>query len=168
MLEERPQEAVGYFRAAVASRPESSQAHIMLGRALHDAGDTDGAIAAFRKAIATQLPIAPSPGTWPGPWPRGAGWRRPVPSGKAMLEASPPDYDPWYGYAQLCAFLGNEEAYRRARKALLERFGDSTDHWTMAERDSLACLLRPASGEELRRAVALVDRAVAAGPKFLS
>ena len=51
LLEERPQEAVGYFRAAVASRPESSQAHIMLGRALHDAGDTDAAIAAFRKAI---------------------------------------------------------------------------------------------------------------------
>ena len=51
LLKERPQEAVGYFRAAVASRPDSSQAHIMLGRALHDAGDTDGAIAAFRKAI---------------------------------------------------------------------------------------------------------------------
>ena len=51
LLAERPQEAVGYFRAAVASRPESSQAHIMVGRALHDAGDADGAIAAFRKAI---------------------------------------------------------------------------------------------------------------------
>ena len=36
----------------------------------------------------------------------------------------------------------------------------------MAERDSLACLLLPASGEELRRAVALVDQAVATGPKF--
>src|SRR5262249_24776623 len=43
---------------------------------------------------------------------------------------------------------------------------DSTDNWTIAERDSLACLLLPASGDELRRAVALVDRAVAAGPKF--
>ena len=48
---------------------------------------------------------------------------------------------------------------------MLERFGDSPDHWTIAERDSLACLLLPASGEELRRAVALADRAVAAGPK---
>ena len=43
---------------------------------------------------------------------------------------------------------------------------DSTDHWAMAERDGLACLLLPASEEELRRAVALVDRAVATGPKF--
>src|SRR5262249_19326200 len=52
-----------------------------------------------------------------------------------------------------------------ARKALLDRFGDSPPHWTSAERGSLACLLLPASGEELRRAVALADRAVAAGPK---
>ena len=165
LLEERPQDAVGYFRAAVASRPESSQAHIMLGRALHDAGDTDGAIAAFRKAIPLTSNRAGARDLARALAPRGgleearALWGR-------LLEASPPDYDPWDGYAQLCAFLGNEEAYRWARKALLERPRDSTDHWAMAERDSLACLLLPASGEELRRAVALVDRAVATGPKF--
>src|SRR5262249_62303297 len=75
-------------------------------------------------------------------------------------------YDAWDGYAQLCAFLGDEGAYGLARTALLERPRDRTDPWAMAERDSLACLLRPASGEELRRAVALVDQAVATGPKF--
>src|SRR5262249_54535079 len=37
LQEERPQEAVGYLRVAVASRSESSQAQIMLGRALRDA-----------------------------------------------------------------------------------------------------------------------------------
>ena len=165
LLAERPQEAVGYFRAAVASRPESSQAHIMLGRALHDAGDTDGAIAAFRKAIPLTSNLAGARDLARALAPRGgleearALWAK-------LLEASPPAYDPWDGYAQLCAFLGNEEAYRWARKALLERPRDSTDHWAMAERDGLACLLLPASGEELRRAVALVDRAVATGPKF--
>jgi tetratricopeptide (TPR) repeat protein len=82
------------------------------------------------------------------------------------LEASPPAYDPWDGYAPLCAYLRNEEAYRGARKALLDRPRESTDHWAMAERDALACLLRPADEEELRRAVALVDRAVATGPRF--
>src|SRR5438874_7356130 len=35
----------------------------------------------------------------------------------------------------------------------------------MAERDSLACLLLPASGEELRRGVGLVERAVTTAPK---
>jgi tetratricopeptide (TPR) repeat protein len=165
LLAERPREAVGYFRAAVASRPESSQAHLMLGRALHDAGDTDGAIAAFRKAIpltskrAGARDLARALARKGGLEEARALWAR-------QLEASPPAYDPWDGYAPLCAFLGNEEAYRWARKALLERPRDRSDHWAMAERDSLACLLLPASEEELRRAVALVDRAVTTGPKF--
>ena len=165
LLAERPEEAVGYFRAAVASRPESSQAHIMVGRALHDAGDADGAIAAFRKAIPLTSNLAVARDLARALAPRGgleearALWAK-------QLEASPSAYDPWDGYAPLCAFLGNEEAYRWARKALLERPRDSTDHWAMAERDSLACLLLPADEEELRRAVALVDRAVATGPRF--
>ena len=149
LLAEHPQEAVGYFRAAVASRPESSQAHIMLGRALHDAGDTDGAIAAFRKAIPLTSNRAGARDLARALAPRGGLEEARALWGK-LLEASPPDYDPWDGYAQLCAFLGNEEAYRWARKALLARPRDSTDHWAMAERDGLACLLLPASGEELR------------------
>ncbi len=165
LLAERPREAVGYFRAAVASRPESSQAHLMLGRALHDAGDTDGAIAAFRKAIpltskrAGARDLARALARKGGLEEARALWAK-------QLEASPSAYDPWDGYAPLCAFLDNDEAYRWARTALLERPRNSTDHWAMAERDSLACLLLPGSGEQLRRAVALVDRAVTTGPRF--
>src|SRR5262249_24968136 len=72
----------------------------------------------------------------------------------------------WHGYAPLCLYLGKEDAYRRARKVLLERFKDDTGPWVIPERNSLACLLLPASGEELRRTVAVVDRAVATGPKL--
>jgi eukaryotic-like serine/threonine-protein kinase len=166
LLEGRPQESVGYFRAAVAGRPDSSQAHIMLGRALHDAGDIDGAIAACRKAI----PLPSFNGAGARDLARVLAPKGGLEEARALwekaLEASPPDYDPWDGYAPLCAFLGKEGAYRRARKALLERVRDSTDPWVWAEHDGLACLLLPASGEELRRAAALADRAVAAGPKF--
>jgi tetratricopeptide (TPR) repeat protein len=49
---QRPQEAVAYFRAAVAVRPSSDQAYIQLGRALLGAGDADGAIDTFRRARA--------------------------------------------------------------------------------------------------------------------
>src|SRR6185437_1667645 len=49
---DRPQVAAGYFRVAVAIRPRSGEAYSVLGRALRDTGDTDGAIAAFRKALA--------------------------------------------------------------------------------------------------------------------
>ncbi|HEV3260245.1 MAG TPA: protein kinase, partial [Gemmataceae bacterium] len=164
-MKERPGEAVGYYRAAVASRPESSQAYIMLGRALHDSGDTDGAIAAFTKAIPlTSVRCAPRDlakalASRGGLEDARVKWAE-------MLEAFPPNYDPWDGYALLCAFLGNEEAYRSARTALLERSRDSTEHWTAAERDGQACLILPASDEELHRAVALVERAVAMGPTF--
>ena len=166
LLELRPRDAVGYFRAAVASRPDSSQARIMLGRALHDAGDTDAAIVAFRRAIS----LPSSNGAGARDLARALAPRGGLEEARAVwekaLEAAPPDHDPWLGYAQLCAFLGNEDAYLRARKDLLGRFRDSTHYYAMAERDSMACLLLPASAEELRRAVALVDRAVAAGPKF--
>src|SRR5207302_1825800 len=74
------------------------------------------------------------------------------------------DHESWYGYAQLCLYLDKKEGYVRARKALLELFAH-TDDWAVAERTGLACLLLPASGDELRRAVALADRAMAVGEK---
>src|SRR5262249_25910971 len=42
---------------------------------------------------------------------------------------------------------------------------ETANDWIVAERTSLSCLLRPASGDELRRAVALVALAVAAGER---
>jgi serine/threonine-protein kinase len=160
--EERPQVAVGYFRAAVAIRPGSDEAYMKLGRALRATGDSDGAAAAFRKAFELSPNYAVVKALARALAPSGrleearAAW-------ETALERGRPGPDAWYGYAPLCLFLGKEEAYRRARKALLERFGDTTDDWRVAERTSLACLLLPASGEELRRAVALADRAVADG-----
>jgi serine/threonine-protein kinase len=162
--QERPQQAVGYFRVAVAIRPTSDQAYAMLGRALLDTGDVDGAIAAFRNAIKLNSDGAIVKELAKLLAPKGrleevrVVWEE-------LLERNPLDHESRYGYAQLCLFLGNEEAYGRARKALLDRFGDNTNDWRVAERTGLACLLVPASGDELRRAVDLVDRAVAAGPK---
>src|SRR5262249_27535483 len=59
-------------------------------------------------------------------------------------------------------FLGDDEEYRRARRALLDRFGASTDSY-IAERIGRACLLLPASEDELKQAATLIDRAVQAG-----
>jgi serine/threonine-protein kinase len=164
--QEYPQEAVAYLRAAVAIRPTSDGAYMMLGRALRGAGDTEGAIAAFRRSVAhnPRHDVAKEL-----VWclaPRGeleearAAWEK-------FLERDPPDHDAWYGYAQLCLFVGNKEAYRRARKALLKRFGDTRNDWIVAERASLACLLLPDSRDELQGAIRLADLAVAAGKSTL-
>jgi serine/threonine protein kinase/Flp pilus assembly protein TadD len=45
------EEAIGFYRAAVAVRPQSPGAYLNLGNALRDKGDTDGAIAEYREAI---------------------------------------------------------------------------------------------------------------------
>jgi eukaryotic-like serine/threonine-protein kinase len=74
-----------------------------------------------------------------------------------VLEAKPPDHDVWYGYAELCLFVGQEKEYRRNRRILLERFRESTEP-QIAERTARACLLLPAAPDELSQSVALVER----------
>ena len=70
------------------------------------------------------------------------------------LDNDPPDHDAWYGYAELCLYLGQEDAYRHNRHALLERFGDTSDP-IVAERTARACLLLPLPDEDLQRAAVL-------------
>jgi eukaryotic-like serine/threonine-protein kinase len=157
---DRPQEAVGYFRAAVAIRPTSDQAYTMLGRALRDSGDAEGAIAAFRQSVA----LNPNPEVAKDlttALSRKGGLEEARAAWEKILELDPPDHDSWYGYAELCLFLGREDDYRRARRDLLRRFGATTEPF-VAERTGRACLLMPATGEELRQAVALAQCAVAA------
>ena len=76
---------------------------------------------------------------------------------KKALDVAPTDHSAWYGFAELCLYLGREEDYLAARRALLAKFGE-TKYVYVAERTSRACLLRPASGEELRQAAALAGR----------
>jgi eukaryotic-like serine/threonine-protein kinase len=59
----------------------------------------------------------------------------------------------------LCLYLGRECEYKRARRDLLARFGASADP-RVAERTSRACLLLPATAEELRTALTLNERAL--------
>ena len=79
---------------------------------------------------------------------------------RAALEGNPLDHNSWFGYAELCLFLGREDEYRRARRDLLARFSITNNPY-FAERTGRACLLMPAAGEELRQAVALARRAAA-------
>ncbi len=160
----RPQLAAGYFRAAIAVRPSSDQGYRMLGNALRGTGDVDAAIVAFRRAIALN-PDSPTATDFARLIAPRDGLKEARDAWEKRLEYDPRDPNDWYGYAQLCLFLGNEDAYRRARKSLLDRFGETSDDWVLAERTSLACLLSPVSGDELQLAVDLADRAVAAGEK---
>jgi serine/threonine-protein kinase len=161
--QEHPQEAAGYFRAAVALRPGSDQANARLSGVLHYLGDSDAAIAALQQAFALNPSRTGIAALVKVLAPKGRLeearliWEK-------TLERDPPDHDLWYGYAQLCLLLSKDDEYRRAREAMLRRFGESDD-WIVAERTSLASLLLPDSADALRSAAALADRAVAAAAK---
>jgi serine/threonine-protein kinase len=155
--------AVAEFRLAIELEPKGGFAHFGLGLALKQGGDLDGAVSEFHQSLVLQ--------------PDGTGARFELvkalaPRGRleevraawgAAFEHAPRDHDVWYGYAELCLFLGRDEEYRRNRRALLDRFGDTTD-LAVAERTARACLLLPPDGADLTRAAALADRAAAPGP----
>ena len=82
---------------------------------------------------------------------------------QTALLGNPLDHNAWFGYAELCLFLGREDEYRQARRDLLARFSITKNPY-FAERTGRACLLMPATGEELRQAVALARRAAASDP----
>ena len=82
---------------------------------------------------------------------------------RTALEGNPLDHNSWYGYAELCLFIGREDDYGRARRDLLSKFFITNNPY-FAERIGRTCLLMPATGEELRQAVALARRAAASDP----
>jgi serine/threonine-protein kinase len=81
-----------------------------------------------------------------------AAWRE-------SLRLGAPNLESWEGYTVLSLFVRDEAEYRRARTELLKRFGRIADP-RVAERVGRACLLLPASENELRQATSLIDRAL--------
>jgi serine/threonine-protein kinase len=159
----RDEDAIAHFREAIRLDPNLGWSHYFLAIALENKGDFDEATREVR-AVAQLLPekrveakqrltrLLLKLG-------RGAeacaAWRE-------ELAAHPPRHDDWFGYAELCLFLGDEPAYRQARSELLAQFGSTTDP-AVAERTGRACLLLPAPQGETEQAAALTDRAVDSG-----
>jgi serine/threonine-protein kinase len=160
---EHPQEAVGYFRAAVAVRPGSDQANARLSGVVLYLSNSDAAFAALRQAVASNPSRSGIAAMVKVMAPKGRLEEARV-IWEKMLEGDPPDHDLWYGYAQLCLLLGKDDEYRRSREAMLRRFGETED-WIIAERTGLASLLLADSPEELRSAAAVADLAVAIASK---
>jgi eukaryotic-like serine/threonine-protein kinase len=154
-------EAIDYYKKALLLDPEYAWAHNNLGNVLQAKGRLNEAYDHYQQVIRLD-PINP----WVQVGLRQVGLR--LGRGeevrliwKNTLDANPPEYDAWDGYAELCLFLGHEDEYRRARRALLDRFAASTNP-QVAERTGRACLFLPASADELRKPVALIDLALLA------
>jgi serine/threonine-protein kinase len=156
----RPDEMLDHFRQAVHYDPKNVWARVYLGNALKDRGRLDEAAEHFQQGITLDLnSTLPLNGLRGVLMRRGQGLEVQV-AWQKVLAANPPEHPAWFGYAELCLFLGQEGEYRRARRALLARFGATADRF-IAERTGRACLLLPTRGDELQQAATLIDRAVA-------
>jgi serine/threonine-protein kinase len=159
----RHDEAIHHLQAAVRLTPNEAMFHSFLADVLKVQGRYAEALDQYREAAAldpknssnrsevraTLVQLGRADEAW-------AAWQ-------TALEAGPPEHDEWNGYAEFCLFLEREEEYRRARRALLDKFAAATDP-IAAARTARACLLLPATEDELRQAAALVERAAAAEP----
>jgi serine/threonine-protein kinase len=154
-------DAIACYEKALQADPNYAWAHFDLARTLQDVGRLDQTIEhyrAFHSLDSTNARVANILRAYRVS--RGAGeevrqeWHN-------SLQANPPDHDPWFGYAELCLFLGQDDEYRRARRDLLRHFGSTLDPY-VAERTARAALLLPADGEDLQAAVTLAERAAAA------
>ena len=162
------EQGIAQIKEAMRDDPTDVEPYTSLGAVLSDAGRNAEALEMFRHAVA----MKPTGSTLAvaqhslfivlyrlgrldeslGPW-------------EEQLSSRPTEHGPWDGYAEYCAFLGREAEYRRARESLLDLFGNSTDP-RECEVTARACLLMPASGDELRRATAMIDRALATEPSM--
>jgi serine/threonine-protein kinase len=154
-------ESIEELREAVTLDPNWSWAAANLGSVLMDRGRLDEAVGELREAVALAPQDLPAQ-----EWLRTALIRQgKLEEARAAwqkaLDAGPAEHDAWFGYAELCLFLGREDDYRRNRRALLVRFGGSSEP-TVCERTGRACLLLPGTKEEMEDAAALASRAVAA------
>jgi len=164
-LEGRYDEAIERLKAALGRKPEFAVFHDFLARSLEAKGRSEEASAHFQRALVlaaggqssamrqiTQQSrsslnsLLASKGQFEEAW---SSWAK-------VLEANPRDHGAWYGYAELCLFVGREDEYRRTRRIMLKQFGESTEP-QIAERTGRACLLLPPTPDELRQSVALVD-----------
>jgi serine/threonine-protein kinase len=153
-------EAMACYRTALEVDPDYAWAHYDLAQTLRELGRRDEALEHYRQFLAldpTNAHVANILRADQVARGRGEEVRR---EWKKALKADPPEHNAWFGYAELCLFLGDESEYRRARQDLLRHFRDTTDPY-VAERTSRAILLLPATEDELQAAAVLAERAVA-------
>jgi serine/threonine-protein kinase len=166
----RYDEAIDLIRSALRRCGDAPLLHAALGDQMESKGRPVEAVAEYREAVRREPTLYLAHHRLRTLLMRQGRLEEARAAWQAALATNPPDHDDWYGYAEFCLYLGQEDEYRRARRALLARFGGSTEPM-IAERTARACLLLPDSGDELRDVVALGERAWTAdrkayGPTF--
>jgi tetratricopeptide (TPR) repeat protein len=152
--------AIEHLRGCLRVHPRSAFFNFELGHCFEHQGKEAEALIWFTKVVELDPTLLNTKKELRSYWLRRGRLDELRTAWQAALASEPPQHDAWYGYAELCLFLGKEGEYLRARRELLKRFCESVEP-NILERTSRACLLLPVSGEELATAVALSERALA-------
>lgn len=151
--------AIAAYEETVRLDPRHELAHLALGRLLRAAGRPREASEHFLTAAEIEPRNFAARRDRRGVLIRLGEVDRVRSEWQTELAGLPVEHDAWDGYAELCLFLGSPSDYHQACRTLLARFGTTTDPY-IAERTGRACLLLPASENEVRSAAALVDVAL--------
>jgi serine/threonine-protein kinase len=118
VLDDRPREAVAYYRAALAVRPDNAWAYLGLGRALWNAGQTDDALAAYRR-MDELAPGNRSTGFFlVSALAESGRWVEAREECRRVFDADPTDYLPPYRFARILVDQQrDEDAIVQLRKA---------------------------------------------------
>jgi eukaryotic-like serine/threonine-protein kinase len=155
----RHDEAISRLQMATRSEPNTSLLYTTLGHRLEFKGRYLEALAQHRRAIMLDPKDSTSRRESRAILTRLGRGEEARAEWQTALESKPLQYDDWSEYAEFCLLIGHEEEYRRARRTLLGKFGMTNDPH-VAERTARACLLLPATEDELRQVVALTERAL--------
>jgi len=153
-------EAIESFRRAIKIDSNYAWAHLGLAYTLSDLGQDDEALENYRQFLVTGPAVPHVVNIVRSDLIRQGRGEEVRLEWKKALELDPPNHDAWFGYAELCLFLGNEAQYRSAKQDLIRRFGNTTNQFD-AEKTARALLLAPPSKDELQTAIDLTDLAVA-------
>jgi serine/threonine-protein kinase len=136
LLEGRNLEAAGYYRAAIALRPDNAGAYGGLGTALYRANQMDDALAAFRRVVELS-PASRASGYLVRPLANTGHWVEAAAECRRALEAYPTDPRPPLCLARvLCHHQRDEDAIVLSRKAIAVGTKDSTAYLYLG----LACI----------------------------
>lgn len=151
--------AVEYLERAVKRSPGFATAHWELSQALERSGRDTDALHALSKAVELEPTRFEYQKSLRGYWLKRGKLQNAQTAWQSALAIEPSQYSYWYGYPELCLFLGLEDEYRRARHEMLRRFSSTID-LRECETMSRMCLLAPTSESELGQAVKLCNMAV--------
>jgi len=117
LVDERPREAVAYYRAALAVRPDNARTYLGLGRALWNAGQTDEALAAYRR-MDELAPGNRSTGWLVKALAESGRWVEARDECRRVFDADPTDYRPPFQFGRiLLDQQRDEDAIVQLRKA---------------------------------------------------